>query len=467
MFIRILCSFFILANSLFAEYQKVVVIGAGLAGLTTAHRLQQLTGQPVEVYEARERPGGRILTAHFYDSYEELGAKFLCVTEAVRLKALIREMGLEIETTMRTVSDRKYVYQGKVAPYYSPFLNTPASDQSTYDQLKEAAAEGKNLGAIMDAFFAKQPIPRHLAEIRMRGLEGKDTKELSTAYVDNFWDYYNRCSLIAHGEDHFHIHQESIKGGNSLLPENLTKRMKDHVHFGQPLRKISLTHDRKYLLEFPNNKTVTADYLVLAIPCSTLRDVQIEKGIIPADQWKAIKALQYGTNGHILLGVKLGNDSSEYSVTEDALVWFNSDRKILTLAYGGKPGVFDSHSSEGVNKRIHEEMAALKLLFPSITYSGRKRAVSWAMEEFSKGSNSSWGPDQFDLYNEKMEMMGETVRKVFRPVQNRLFFAGEHAAIDHPATMEGAVESGESTARMVAQIVSPPAKEKETTGPGS
>src|SRR6202044_4227935 len=99
MFVRFLCFLLILSHSIFAEYQKVVVIGAGLAGLTTAYRLQQLTGQPVEVYEARQRPGGRILTAHFYDSYEELGAKFLCVTEALRLKALIQEMGLEIETT--------------------------------------------------------------------------------------------------------------------------------------------------------------------------------------------------------------------------------------------------------------------------------------------------------------------------------------------------------------------------------
>ena len=52
------------ASSVFGENKspKVVVVGAGLAGLTTAVRLQQ-KGMDVDVYEARNRVGGRILTA--------------------------------------------------------------------------------------------------------------------------------------------------------------------------------------------------------------------------------------------------------------------------------------------------------------------------------------------------------------------------------------------------------------------
>ena len=50
--------------------------------------------------------------------------------------------------------------------------------------------------------------------------------------------------------------------------------------------------------------------------------------------------------------------------------------------------------------------------------------------------------------------------KVFRPIKNRIFFAGEHASIDHPATMEGAVESGEATARMIARVLKASIKEK-------
>src|SRR5581483_8033750 len=56
--------------------QKVTIIGAGLAGLTTAYRLMQHGYEPT-VYEARSRPGGRIYTAYYGASYDELGGKAL------------------------------------------------------------------------------------------------------------------------------------------------------------------------------------------------------------------------------------------------------------------------------------------------------------------------------------------------------------------------------------------------------
>ncbi|MCI0616191.1 FAD-dependent oxidoreductase, partial [bacterium] len=54
-------------NGIAEEKQPaVVVIGAGLAGLTTAYRLQQ-KGIAVHVYEARNRVGGRIFTVRLGD----------------------------------------------------------------------------------------------------------------------------------------------------------------------------------------------------------------------------------------------------------------------------------------------------------------------------------------------------------------------------------------------------------------
>src|SRR5579872_3418085 len=51
---------------------KAAVIGAGLAGLTCAYRLNQ-NGYDVEVYEARNRVGGRIFTVKINDMPAELG----------------------------------------------------------------------------------------------------------------------------------------------------------------------------------------------------------------------------------------------------------------------------------------------------------------------------------------------------------------------------------------------------------
>ena len=56
--------------------QRILVIGAGMAGLTAARRLSE-AGRQVLVLEARDRVGGRIRTLREGDQILELGAEFI------------------------------------------------------------------------------------------------------------------------------------------------------------------------------------------------------------------------------------------------------------------------------------------------------------------------------------------------------------------------------------------------------
>src|SRR6202789_4454936 len=71
----------------------VVVIGAGMAGLTAARALAE-AGLKVLVIEAEDRIGGRILTRHVGEEAIELGAEFVH-GRPPELWALIDEAGLE------------------------------------------------------------------------------------------------------------------------------------------------------------------------------------------------------------------------------------------------------------------------------------------------------------------------------------------------------------------------------------
>jgi monoamine oxidase len=79
----------------------VVVVGAGLAGLTAARRLVQ-AGRSVIVLEARDRVGGRVLNESLGGGdYAELGGTFQGPTQD-RIKALSVEVGVGLFNTYNT-----------------------------------------------------------------------------------------------------------------------------------------------------------------------------------------------------------------------------------------------------------------------------------------------------------------------------------------------------------------------------
>ncbi len=79
----------------------VIIVGAGVAGLHTAWRLQQ-QGSSVLVLEARDRVGGRLLSHAVSDAAPvDLGATWIWPAER-RVMALVRELGLRTFTQYDT-----------------------------------------------------------------------------------------------------------------------------------------------------------------------------------------------------------------------------------------------------------------------------------------------------------------------------------------------------------------------------
>ncbi|KAJ6814613.1 putative polyamine oxidase 5 [Iris pallida] len=62
-----------------AKRPRIVIVGAGIAGLTAAHRLRTAAGDllDVTVLEAGDRLGGRVLSSHFAGDRVEMGATWI------------------------------------------------------------------------------------------------------------------------------------------------------------------------------------------------------------------------------------------------------------------------------------------------------------------------------------------------------------------------------------------------------
>jgi monoamine oxidase len=121
----------------------VVIVGAGLAGLTAARELRA-AGREVVVLEARERVGGRTLSESIGDGkIVDLGAQWVGPTQD-RILALIRELGLETFPT-HTEGRNLFERRGQVKRYRGtiPRLNplTLVETGSTLRRLNQLASK--------------------------------------------------------------------------------------------------------------------------------------------------------------------------------------------------------------------------------------------------------------------------------------------------------------------------------------
>ncbi|HYX19023.1 MAG TPA: FAD-dependent oxidoreductase, partial [Nostoc sp.] len=107
-------------STAFATIPKVLVVGAGIAGLTAAYRLRQ-AGVPVDIIEARSRVGGRICSlanAAGTGVPVELGGEFID-TDHTKLRSLAQELGLTIVDLIATdkgLVPETWYFQGRKIP---------------------------------------------------------------------------------------------------------------------------------------------------------------------------------------------------------------------------------------------------------------------------------------------------------------------------------------------------------------
>src|SRR5688572_25690616 len=106
-----------------AREVDVAVVGAGLAGLTAARRIEE-AGADVVVLEASERVGGRIVNEVVAEGrVTEMGGQWVGPTQD-RVLALIAELGLETFPT-RTDGHNLIEVNGKLRRYRGTIPKLP------------------------------------------------------------------------------------------------------------------------------------------------------------------------------------------------------------------------------------------------------------------------------------------------------------------------------------------------------
>lgn len=462
-----------------ATSPRIAIVGAGVAGLNAAYKLQQV-GLRASIFEGADRTGGRIFTARdlLGDGLTtELGGEFIDSTHEEML-ALMKEFGLEQLDTQSAeaaklkpetyfINGRHYT-QEQAARAFVPVARRILED---YDSLGDVVDYKTDGGG---AAFDRQSVAEYFDRI---GVTGWLRELLDVAYVTEYGldaaeqSALNFIFLIGTGElkdpDAFALLGESderykVRGGNQQIVDELAKRVEPQIRRRHRLEAIR-SRGEGFTLTFQVDSAATgsgvvdedADVVVLAIPFSLLRDVKMQIEL-PAVKKKAIAELGYGANAKILIGFRsrpwqaLGYSGSTYSDQPFQLAWDNSFLQQaasggLTLYSGGKAALdVGEGTAEEVATRL---MAGIERAYPGATRlrNGKVSRFHWPTFPWTKGSYSCYKPGQWTTI----------AGAESEPVGN-LFFAGEHCSYDFQGYMNGGAQSGADAAKAVMARLSAP-----------
>jgi monoamine oxidase len=194
---------------------------------------------------------------------------------------------------------------------------------------------------------------------------------------------------------------------------------------------------------------INCDYLVLALPATTLRRVPITPAL-PAQQHDAIARLQYGPATKTLLQF-----SQRFWRAPDRPRALGSALSFGALWEGneeqrGRPGILSLLAGGAASAASQEILARAGAhgFVEALDWLGSKRAailgwrqIVWEHDPLARGGYAYFDP-AFD----------PSLRAWLARPYGRLFFAGEHTSIKWQGYMNGAVETGRRAAAEITAV---------------
>jgi monoamine oxidase len=446
--------------------QKVIIVGAGLAGLSAAYELTQ-AGHDVTILEARARPGGRVQTLRepFSDGlYAEAGAMNVFDTHTWTLK-YIKLFDLTLDPVVpSTLASLLYIRGQRIETKPGQIVAYPLGLTPDEKTLGRRALWEKYVGPVLKEigdYTAPGWPPDSLKKydrmtffefLRSQGASMDAASLLGLGGIGGLGDGVQSVSALVLLREAAHratMKQDyTIRGGSDLLPRAFAARLTDKIRYGAPVVRIE--HDARQVrvvyLQAGARTSLAADRLVCAVPFSVLRRMDISPRF-SAEKQQAIEQLPYTSVARIYLQTRKkfwldeGLSGSATTDLSNMMVFDGAPnqtgtRGILESYMAGAQARQMTAMKEG--ERVSSALGLVERVHPRVRQHFEVGATKcWDEDEWARGAYAWYKPGQ----------MTSLLPHVARP-EGRIHFAGEHASSLF-GWMQGALESGNRAAQEV------------------
>lgn len=456
----------------------VVVIGAGLAGLTAARRIAQ-RGRSVIVLEARNRVGGRTWNHDLGGGHlSERGGTFVGPTQD-HIQALMGELGIGKFPTYDTGLN-VYVADGQRSTYSDTGITgTAPLDPTILADLTAAVTELDQMatqvsvdapwqasqadawdGQTLETWLLANSHTtrfRELAAAATRPIFGAEPRELSLLfvvfYIASSGDEHNQGTFERNFDTRAGAQESRVVGGTQLISTRMTDQLggtaggtRGRVVLSTPVRRI--TQSGSGVTVVSDHLTVRAKQAIVAIPPALAARIDYEP-ILPFERDQLTQRFGQGT-------------LTKVAAVYDRPFWRDAGLNGTAVATGGPvSATFDDSPQDGSLgvifgfvggdwARTYNAMSPASrrqaVLNQFSTFFGPEAATprdyfetSWSSEQWTRGCPVGiLAPGVLLAYGSRI-----------RAPVGRLHWAGTETANYWNGYMDGAVRSGERAASEV------------------
>jgi monoamine oxidase len=454
--------------------KRVIIIGAGMAGLVAGYELTRAGHDPV-ILEAQNRVGGRIYTLRKFAPglYAEAGAMRIPRVHDLTL-GYIEHFGLQLRPFVMGNPKGLVFVGGK--------RMTAEQAGLTPDELGFAVAEherGRSAFALWEE--ATQDLRAWLETDQVAGWErirreydGYTLREFleMKGFSEGAIEMYGVMTFVEAGINNAVVEEfredfgkayedmQEIVGGSDGLPNAFYAELADRIRFGAEVHAIDQDAD-SVTVHFKTEAgrySISGDHAIVTLPFSVLRQVEILTPFSREKQ-RAIRQLNYSASTKILFQVReriWETDDGIFggaTVTDLPIRRMNyptpdptTSRGMLLASYtwdqdAARWGAMDEET------RLEEALEDASKIHPRIR------------DVYEVGASHAWYDDRFANGAFALFEAGQQTQlqaDIVRP-EGRIHFAGEHCSLYH-AWIQGALESGLRAALAIHEAPAPAAR---------